>query len=135
MSIEKSLERIAIALETMAANSTGDDDTKPPPKPTTTKRKKKEETPAPQPDAVDDPPSTEVVPIRPDTTAEKIAEEMSPEDLNKGLMDLAKGAAPSVVQDIFKVLSQVGAANTAEVPPERRAWVLAEATKVVKAHG
>lgn len=131
MSLETSLERIATALETLAA--------------TDLSQINESVTPAHAPEVAESPTldlaavPTDDTPPEASTEAElKLEGETAtptPEELNKGLMDLAKGASPDVVNQIFQVLAQVGAKNTTEVPENRRVWVLETATAVVAKGG
>ena len=147
MSLEVSIERIATALEDIARQletrtnvaavtvENGNEvapepEPAPTPKPKRT-RKKKEAAPDPQPATVeaDEPPQQEELPVTQDQAP---AQDLTPEDLDKQLMDLARGASPAVIKTIFDKLASVGAKNTRQVPDGRRQYVLDEATKAVK---
>lgn len=130
--IIEQLTRIADSMEKMAASDPGlalvpDAAPAPAPKKKRTS-KKKEAAPAPQLVPTAEPVETTQAP-QPEAGSEA-TEEMTPEELNEGLMELAKSAAPGVVNKLFEVLALVGAKNTKEVPPNRRKWALEAATKV-----
>lgn len=150
MSLETSLERIATALETLAATDLSQINESVTPahapepvveKPKRTRKKKVKAEPE-----VAESPTLDLAAVPTDDTPPEASTEAelklegetatpTPEELNKGLMDLAKGASPDVVNQIFQVLAQVGAKNTTEVPENRRVWVLETAAAVVAKGG
>lgn len=137
MSIEKNLERIADALEALLAEDAKLVEEKP--KRKRAAKKKAEAKPDPQPEAAvaeaepASPAAASIVPDEPEKPAagNEEAETMTAEQLNEGLMNLAKGAPPTVVKAIFDVLESVGAKNTHQVPENRRTYVLDKAKAAV----
>ena len=147
MSIETDIKRMADALDCIAGIMQVEAATEEAaPLPVKPKRKRRtkaeiEAAEAPQPEPV---PAGESTPTEadqaepvPEPAAEpaKSTKEMTSDELNTCLMDLAKGGSPEVVNAIFGVLKQVGADNTSMVPENRRAWVLENAQKAVAAAG
>ncbi len=152
MSIEENIKRMADALDCICGilqveAAVGPEATEAPaPLPVKPKRKRRSKkqieeekaaAAAPQPVPVDEPTPTEAAAAEPveEPKAEPATgnKEMTSDELNTLLMDLAKGGSPEVVNAIFAVLKQVGADNTSMVPENRRAWVLENAQKAVAA--
>lgn len=147
MSIEKNIERMAAALERIAESladmdlattgkTTQADKQETPAEPVKKKAvakkeavAKKDPAPQPGPSLLDETGEekegkSNVVSI---AAKDDSPVEMTPEELNRGLMEVAKGVSPAVVNQIFQILKKYGAENTSQVPAARRADVLNEA--------